>query len=120
MKTLILNIIPLMFFSCTTYKKDDHSYTYFYQHNVYQKSQEEEKPPIQTYNKNNSDRIFYRTQERNMLDTSVDLSKYDPDFYYQNDSDDLYNSRQQPYYKGNGVTHSPQVRKYLRYGETRR
>lgn len=120
MKNLILTIIPLMFISCTTYKKDDHSYTYFHQNNVYQ-SKEEEHPPTQTFNKNNSDKFFYKTQERDMLDTSVDLSRHDPDlYYYQNDADETFLSRNQPFYRGNGVTYSPHVRKYLRYGETRR
>lgn len=101
-----------MFISCTTYKKDDHSYTYFYQHNVYQKSQEEEHPPTQTFNKNSSDKLFYKSKDRDLLDTSVDLSKYDPDLFDQND-------KNRPYYRGNGVTHSPHVKKFIRDGETR-
>lgn len=116
MKPLILTLIPILLTSCTTYRKDDHSYTYFYQHNSNNNKPSENTEEVPYY-KRVSDRISART-ERNDLDTSVDLTKFDSDIQFiQNDRTSP--SRNTSIYAGNGVTFNPQVKRYIRYGETR-
>jgi hypothetical protein len=107
--------MSFLYVSCTTYKKDDHSYTYFYQYNNNSKTSEEQ-PPTQTLNKNSSDKFFNRTKKED-LDRS-ESNRFESDlYYYQKDSEFL--SRNTPYYKGNGVSVNPRAKRFMEYGEDR-
>lgn len=122
-KLIILSLLVLN--SCTTIRRDDHSYTYIHNFN----STSEEKPSRQYKSRRDND--VYPFYEKNGLSQNSAVIDNDPnDFNDINDLNDLndnniHNNYQQShrvaaYNPPNSYSgFSPSARRYLIYGEVR-